>query len=83
MKHLPSVITRLFSAALWALSLTASAEACTVCFGQSNSEWTRGFFWGILVLLILTFSLIAGLVTAVVRSGRKHPHDLHDTTVTP
>ncbi len=49
----------------------SAAHACAVCFGGGDSNLTRGFFWGILIMLILPFALMGGLITAIVRSTRR------------
>jgi len=54
------------------ISLEASlAHACTVCFGNPNSDLSRGFFWGIVLLGSLPFMMIAGFVSFLIYSSRK------------
>jgi hypothetical protein len=44
---------------------------CSVCFGSGNSDLQRGFFWGILLLIILPFILFGAIAFNVIRSIRK------------
>lgn len=48
------------------------AHACSVCFGGSDSNWTRGFMWGVIVLGVLPFILMAGLVAVIARTAKKN-----------
>src|SRR5206468_230998 len=58
---------------VWLLVLSApkAAQACAVCFGGANSDLSRGFFWGMLLLLLLPFTLVGLFIGAIVRSSRK------------
>jgi hypothetical protein len=49
------------------LALPRAARACAVCFGQADgkSGLFNGFWWGIVVLLAVTMSLVAGIGWAV------------------
>lgn len=47
------------------------AQACTVCFGGADANLVKGFTWGIILLLILPFTLAAGLITMVARASRR------------
>jgi hypothetical protein len=59
-------------AALFWISARVPALACAVCFGSDGpSGLARGFFWGILLLLILPFSMLAGLVAWIAYATRK------------
>ena len=41
--------------------LAAPAAACATCFGQNDgSGHYDGFWWGIVILLGITFALVAG-----------------------
>jgi hypothetical protein len=56
-----------------------AAEACTVCFGGTSAELTRGFYWGVLILMLLPFTLMAaffGLIAYHLRKNR-NAHRLH------
>ncbi|MFN0117507.1 MAG: hypothetical protein ACKVQC_04330 [Elusimicrobiota bacterium] len=57
------------------LFLIKSASACAVCFGGDNSNMTRGFFWGVVVLLALLFSLILGLTTWIIRASKRKSNE--------
>jgi hypothetical protein len=52
-------------------SAPSAVSACAVCFGGADSNLANGFFWGVLLLLILPFALTAGFVTMVLRAGRR------------
>lgn len=49
-----------FLAASLAL-LPGSAAACAVCFGGDNKGLIDGFWWGIVLLLIVTMGMVAGI----------------------
>jgi hypothetical protein len=53
--------------------LPRAGSACAVCFGGASKDMSRGFFWGILLLLLLPFSLIGLLAGAIVRASRRRP----------
>lgn len=44
-------------------ALPKSAYSCAVCFGgfDGKSGLAKGFWWGIVVLLVVTMSLVAGI----------------------
>ena len=48
-----------------------AALACSVCMGQQGSDLQRGFYWGILILLILPFALFAFIAVKVVSASRR------------
>jgi hypothetical protein len=50
-----------------ALLAPAAAAACPVCFGalDNKSGIAAGFWWGIVILLAVTMSLVAGIGYAV------------------
>ena len=58
-------------AAAVALTLPAQAFACTSCYGQTDSPLAQGMNWGIMVLLGVIASVLAGIVTFFVHVGRK------------
>ena len=50
------------------------ASACSVCFGGAGSNWSKGFYWGVLLLLtlpVLLISTIAGRIYCSVRLRAK------------
>lgn len=49
----------------------ASAQACTVCFGDSNSKLTQGMLAGVLVLLFCVLTVLGGFVALFVFLARK------------
>jgi hypothetical protein len=54
------------------LSQGTMSQACSVCLGGVSSDLARGFYWGVLLLLLLPFVLAAGFVGLVVYHVRKH-----------
>lgn len=52
------------------------AEACSVCFGDPDSPLTHGAKWGILTMVVLTYSLLVGMAAmlgfVMVRARRRH-----------
>ena len=68
-------MSRPVRAALAALApavLASPAHACAVCFGAASQNLVKGFFWGILLLLLLPFLLMGTLVGLIVYHTRKH-----------
>lgn len=67
---------RFGSVLLTALIVSASAvariHACAVCFGEPGSDLSKGFYWGIVILLMLPFTLLGGLVGYIVYSTKKN-----------
>ena len=53
----------------------AISLACTVCFGDSDSNLTRGFFWGVVVLGALPFTMIVGFLTYIYFHTRKRKNE--------
>ena len=47
-------------------------EACSVCFGGTDGELRRGFFWGILFLGALPLLLVASFVGTLFRNAKKN-----------
>lgn len=45
--------------------------ACTVCFGGADADLVNGFTWGIILLLALTFGMMAWLVGYVAYNTKK------------
>ena len=65
-RRLPFLIVLLGLAALpW------SVHACTVCFGGDDANLIRGFTWGIWILLVLPYTLGAGLVLLIIRGSKR------------
>lgn len=46
-------------------------EACTVCFGGTNSNLQRGFYWGILLLLLLPLGIFSTVAIKIYISCRQ------------
>ena len=56
------------SAALLLQYAQSSLWACTVCFGANdNGQLSKAFYIGGVVMLTCTFSLLGGLIYAIVR----------------
>jgi hypothetical protein len=54
--------------------LPSLARACSVCFGSESPGLARGFYWGVLLLLLLPPLLIgsfAGWIAYTVRKNRR------------
>jgi len=45
--------------------------ACTVCFGGVDSDLSRGFYWGIMLLLLLPFAIISVLAGLIIHHTRR------------
>jgi hypothetical protein len=54
------------------LFLPEAARACVVCFGGNSADATRGFYWGVVLLLSLPFFLITVLGGLIFYHLRKH-----------
>jgi len=57
--------------ALVLLSAPHAAQACTVCFGNSDSKLTQGMLAGVLVLLLVVLSVLGGFVALFIFLARK------------
>lgn len=53
------------------LFTVSSVWACAVCFGEGNSDLQRGFYWGILMLLLLPLAILSVVGGKIVASSRK------------
>lgn len=61
--------------------------SCATCFGESDAPMARGMNWGILTLLGVIGSVLAGFIAFFVHIGRRssvvqhesHQTDTHDT----
>jgi hypothetical protein len=60
-----------FAAAIALLSLSTSAHACAVCFGNSDSKLTQGMMAGVLVLLLVVLAVLGGFVALFIHLARK------------
>jgi hypothetical protein len=65
------ILTSFFTSSFLLLSPSLS-QACTVCFGGASGDLKRGFFWGVILLLSLPFTMAAIFVGVIVRSSRKN-----------
>ena len=61
------------SAVLAALiaAVPSAVSACAVCFGGADSNLSKGFTWGVIILLVLPFALTAGFIGMIVKASRK------------
>jgi hypothetical protein len=48
-----------------------AAQACSVCFGGTDSELSRGMLAGVLVLLLVVLSVLGGFVALFVYLARR------------
>lgn len=48
-----------------------TVQACSVCFGGANENLQKGFYWGILILLLLPLLLFFGIGGKIVLASRK------------
>ena len=62
-----SLVIRFLSALLLLSPLTA--QACAVCFGNKDSLQTKGTMAGVLFLLIVIMSVLAGFAVTFIRWG--------------
>jgi hypothetical protein len=63
-----------FAIGLLPLLLSPVARACAVCFGSDSPDLAKGFFWGVVVLLVLPPALIlsfAGFIVYNVHRNRR------------
>jgi hypothetical protein len=61
-----------FALALVALCCAADAvQACSVCYGDPNSDMARGATWGIGVLLAIVLLVLAAIASFFVFIARK------------
>ncbi len=68
MKVLNKSIALLGLAAFFAPSIV---RACSVCFGNSDSQLTQGMLAGVLVLLLVVTSVLGGFVAMFVYLARR------------
>ena len=68
MKRLTKTIGLLVLALLCA---PRAAQACAVCFGNSDSKLTQGAMAGVLVLLLVVLAVIGGFVALFIYLARR------------
>lgn len=49
-----------------------AAEACAVCFGGSEDDWTAGFVAGTVMMLALPPAIVLGAGVTIYRSIKRH-----------
>jgi hypothetical protein len=57
--------------ALALLFAPGSAQACAVCFGNSDSKLSQGMLAGVLVLLLFVLAVLGGFVALFVYFARR------------
>lgn len=62
---------RFLVAVLFLMLASATTHACTACFGQSDSNMARGMNMGIMVLLMIITSVLAGVASFFVFLARR------------
>ena len=57
--------------------IPGAASACAVCFGgsQANKGLIDGFWWGIIVLLTVTMSMVGGIGWLLYKVEKDRPAD--------
>ena len=63
----------------WALALSIGAAilqpaplfACAVCFGQTDADIAKGLVWGVVALLMIVASVLAGITAFFVQAARR------------
>lgn len=53
------------------LAAVPRAQACAVCFGNSDSKLTQGMLAGVLVLLLVVLAVLGGFVALFIFLARK------------
>ena len=53
------------------LGLATDAQACAVCFGGEDSDWTGAFVLGTLLMLALPPAIVVGAVFAIYRAIKR------------
>lgn len=53
------------------LSFPRLASACAVCFGAESPDLAKGFYWGVLLLLVLPPAMVLGLALLIARHSRR------------
>jgi hypothetical protein len=67
-----NLLRRLICLLVLALSWKPQAlQACTVCFGDSNSKLTEGMLAGVFVLLFCVLAVLGGFVALFIFLARK------------
>lgn len=59
-------------------ALPRAAEACAVCFGGRESNWTGGFFLGTTLMLLLPPAIIGGAAFAIWRATKRQEARLRE-----
>ena len=57
---------------LGALCVPPLADACAVCFGGEENDWTKGFVLGTIMMLSLPPAIVVGAGFTIYRSIKKH-----------
>lgn len=58
--------------AVFACLAPEAAEACAVCFGGSEDDWTAGFVAGTVMMLALPPAIVLGAGVTIYRSIKRH-----------
>jgi len=68
----------ILAALLWlAVAQPFSAGACAVCYGDPNSELSRGLTWGIFVLIAVVLVVLSLISTFFVYVAKRSSGDKH------
>jgi hypothetical protein len=52
-----------------------SLQACSACYGQSDSPLANGMNWGIMTLLAVVLCVLTGITTFFVYIAKRSPTD--------
>ena len=53
------------------LLVSGEAQACAVCFGGEDSDWTGAFVFGTILMLALPPAIVVGAVFAIYRAIKR------------
>ena len=54
-----------------AIMQPAPIWACAVCFGQTDADIAKGLAWGVVALLMIVASVLAGITAFFVQAARR------------
>ncbi len=66
-----NISTKLLPLLALALLAAPRAQACAVCFGNSDSKLTQGMYAGVLVLLLVVLGVLGGFAAFFIFLARK------------
>lgn len=63
------IVILIAAAACWLA--TSSAQACSVCYGDTTSTMSEGLTWAITLMVAVVGAVLAGVVVFFVQSAKK------------